>query len=33
VQLSRIGTLLGYLDIDSLPAQLGMPNDNPPQTP
>jgi hypothetical protein len=31
VQLSRIGTLLGYLDIDSLPARLGMPNDNPPQ--
>src|SRR6266478_3091722 len=23
VQLSRIGTLLGFLDIDSLPAQLG----------
>jgi len=32
VQLSRIGTLLGFLDIDSLPAQLGMPNDNPSQT-
>src|SRR5882724_2991811 len=32
VRLSRIGTLLGYLDIDSLPAQLGMPNDNPSQT-
>ena len=27
VQLSRIGTPLGYLDIDSSPVQLGMPND------
>jgi hypothetical protein len=30
VKLSRIGTQLGFLDIDSLPVQLGMPNDRPP---
>ena len=30
VKLSRIGTRLGFLDIDSLPVQLGMPNDRPP---
>src|SRR6202022_3665768 len=27
VKLSRIGTPLGFLDIGSLPVQLGMPND------
>jgi hypothetical protein len=29
VQLSRIGTPPGFLDIGSLPVQLGMPNDSP----
>src|SRR5712672_3376258 len=33
VQLSRIGTPPGFLDIGSLPVQLGMPNDSPSQTP
>ena len=33
VQLSRIGTPPGFLDIASLPVQLGMPNDSPSQTP
>jgi hypothetical protein len=33
VKPSRIGTPLGFLDIDSLPVQLGMPNDSPSQTP
>jgi hypothetical protein len=27
VKLSKIGTPLGFLDIGSLPAELGMPND------
>jgi hypothetical protein len=33
VQLSRIGTLLGFLDIDSSPAQLGMPMTTHPKRP